>query len=580
VPRTEVMGRSESDLPGLLGLAGTSWSELTERWGREQGHPDVQEIHEEQCECQGRVISMRVAPVVRQGMFEGTVSVFRDITKDIEVDRMKSEFISMVSHELRTPMTSIKGYIDLLYSGMAGPVTDGQKRFLQTAKVNVDRLTMLVNSLLEISHFDTGKVRLSIEAVNPLQAVKEVVDDMRAAAEEKGQSLVSVIQAPVPNVRADPARLKNVLAQLVDNACKYTPEGGRITINAREVEGYVHFSVQDNGVGISPKDRTKLFSRFFRADDPQIQAYAGTGLGLVIAKSYVELHGGEMWVESELGRGSTFTFSIPLATAETEVKARLAFKTIRYRSQDRHILVIEDEVDVANEIAYQLRGQGGYRVHVATCARDALDYLAQAGHPIDLITLDLRLPDMNGLEFLSQLKKDKRHVDTPVVVVSVLAEQQEGRLDVEEYLSKPIQGERLLATIGEVLAERTKVLIVEDDKLLAEALRLALENYGFTAVVEHDGLKAVDVVRDERPGLILLDIKLPGMDGHTILRKLKATPDTREIPVIVITGSVSDVETKRQQVMEVGAAQFLTKPIQISDLVAEIQHALADERQA
>jgi CheY-like chemotaxis protein/two-component sensor histidine kinase len=520
---------------------------------------------------------MRVAPVIRQGNFEGMVAVFRDITKDVEVDRLKSEFVSMVSHELRTPMTSIKGYIDLLHSGMTGPINDTQKQFLQTVKDNTDRLTVLLNDLLEINRLDTGELNLALESVDSVDVANQVIADLAPRAAQKHHQLSITAPTVLPAVRADPVRLAQILTNLVSNAINYTPDGGRIALDAKVEGDLLHMHVIDNGIGIPVQDQDKVFSRFYRADHPLVQAHSGTGLGLFIVRSLVQLHGGEMWFETQEGHGSTFSFSLPLARAGDEVSPRREFKTISYRSADKHILVVEDDVDAANLIAHQLRSRGGYRVHVARYGRDALDYLLDSTHHVDLVTLDLRLPDIPGLEVLQQIKAHESLAFIPVVIISILSEEREShRLGARAYLSKPIEEGRLLATIDGILAETATVLVAEDDPLQAEVLQMALEDRGFQVFTEHDGREVIKQVRTHHPGLVLLDIKLPGIDGYSILSTLKSAPDTRTIPVIVITGSVSDPEKKRQQVLGLGAVELFTKPLNLENLVGEIQQALAE----
>jgi PAS domain S-box-containing protein len=416
--RSEVINRSESELPGLFELAGTSWTKLARAWGQERGGPSAEALYEERIEFEDRVISIRIAPVFRQDIFEGTVSVFRDITRDVEVERMKSEFVSMVSHELRTPMTSIKGYIDLLHNGMAGPMNDSQKRFLRTVKTNADRLTLLVNSLLDISRLDTGGVRLNLENVNPLDVITNVAAALQPKAAERDQTLVVLAKPPLPFVRADPDRVVQILTNLVDNALKYTPAGGQVTIDAREVDGTLHFSVRDNGIGIAEADQQKLFGRFFRAEAAIQSGASGAGLGLYITRSLIELHGGEIWVDSRENEGSTFTCSLPLATSADRPQAERAFKTISYRSQDRHILVVEDEDDLARQIVHHLQSLGGYRVHVSKRGRAALDYVNGNRRRIDVIALDLHLPDMDGGDLIQALRLRSASSDIPVIAIS------------------------------------------------------------------------------------------------------------------------------------------------------------------
>ncbi|MBN1936980.1 MAG: GAF domain-containing protein [Anaerolineae bacterium] len=581
-PRAEVIGRQASEMSGFYNLTGTSWTELAERWAgfsplsRSSEAPEP--AYEERFEVQHRMVSMRVAPVIRQDVFEGTVAVFRDITKDVEVDRLKSEFVSMVSHELRTPMTSIKGYIDLLYNQMAGPLTDAQKRFLQIVKGNADRLTGLVNDLLDISRIDTGRISLSVQPTSLVAVIDSVVANLMPNARNRGQQLKSLVQGPLPFVRADPARITQILTNLIANAINYTPTGGEVTVDAEMVDGMVCVHITDNGIGISEEDQKKLFTRFFRSENELVQASSGTGLGLAIARSFVELHGGKMWFESELGKGTTFSFTLPVSNVEQEVVQERTFKTISYRAEDKHILVVEDDNEFASQIADQLRSQGGYRIHIARTGLEALDYLGEKNRRVDLITLDLRLPDLNGFAVLDKIKGDKALADIPVVIVSVLQPGKDATyLGARAYLPKPIARGELLQTINRILSPESTVLLVEDDRQLSDMLREALERYGFVVLVEYNGRQGFNTARAEQPGMILLDINLPGLDGYEVLSKLKNDPETRDIPVIMVSGSTANLEDKRERVLKMGAAQFLPKPLSIDDLVLEIRNAAGQQ---
>ena len=238
----------------------------------------------------------------------------------------KSEFVSIVSHELKTPMTSIKGYTDLVMKGAAGPLTDLQSQFLNTVRANVERMSTLVGDLLEISRIETGRLKLDIKPVSMGEIVEETLRTTQRQIEEKQQALEVTVPADLPRVMGDRARLIQVMTNLISNAYKYTPNGGRIAISAQPKAnggtfGFVLCAVRDSGIGISPEDQSKLFTKFFRSGDPAVREVPGTGLGLSITKSLIELHGGEIWVESQLGRGTTFAFTVPVAPAQTAGQA-------------------------------------------------------------------------------------------------------------------------------------------------------------------------------------------------------------------------------------------------------------------
>ncbi len=234
----------------------------------------------------------------------------------------KTEFVSFVSHELKQPMTSMRGYTDLLASGAAGELSETQHSFLETIRSNVNRMNSLVSGLLDISRIESGRIRINLSDVSVEQMIEEALRTIRQQIEEKEQQLAVEVAPDLPLVRGDRERLVQILTNLVSNAYKYTPSGGRITVQAQPTgaagdgtrNGFVMCSVTDTGVGMSPQDQERLFTKYFRSEDPAVRSESGTGLGLVITKSLVELQGGEIWVESEQGQGSTFAFTIPVAS--------------------------------------------------------------------------------------------------------------------------------------------------------------------------------------------------------------------------------------------------------------------------
>jgi signal transduction histidine kinase len=249
----------------------------------------------------------------------GSVVVLRDVTREIESDRAKREFISSVSHELRTPLTSIKGYVDLLLLGAAGQLNEAQLSFLNVVKNNANRLMDLINDILEIGRIDSEKIQLNFEQVNVRNIFNDVLQTLQVQIDRKEMLVENDIDMKLPEVFADLRRLTQVVMNLVSNAIKYTFPKGQITLRAfLNPAGMLQVDVEDSGVGISAEDQKNLFRRFQRFDNPLRDEAGGTGLGLSIAKSFVELHGGEMWVISEPGQGSTFSFIIPVMQPEQD----------------------------------------------------------------------------------------------------------------------------------------------------------------------------------------------------------------------------------------------------------------------
>jgi signal transduction histidine kinase len=263
---------------------------------------------------QPRQLAVQSTPIWSDARFMGRLFSFRDVTHERELDRMKTEFVSQVSHELRTPLTAIKGFTELLLEDGGPSANDEQREYLTIVKSNVDRLVALINDLLDISRIESGKIVLNLEPVDVAALVQSVATTMQPLVERKEQTLEVHTEPDLAPARADQDRVMQVLTNLVGNAHKYTGVGGRIGVDASRQDDMVRIAVSDNGVGIPPEDIPKLFTRFFRVDSSLTRAIGGTGLGLSIAKSIVEMHGGTVSVESELGKGSVFSFTLPIDT--------------------------------------------------------------------------------------------------------------------------------------------------------------------------------------------------------------------------------------------------------------------------
>lgn len=320
IPRQQLIGKPVNQLLGVYGQFGDTWMSTINDWAKNSDQIPQGIYLADQLAIEDKHVSIHLSPVLSESNFFGTVSIFRDITKDVEVDRLKSEFVSTVSHELRTPMTSIKGYADLMLMGAAGQLTDSQIRYLKVIKSNADRLHDLVNDLLNISRIETGKTTLDLRPLDIPQIIEQTVGHLhgRIQHEEKPMAIKTEITPGLPLVNADHTRVTQILTNLVDNAFNYTPVNGQITIHARATEAHVYISISDNGIGISKENREKIFDRFFRADDEAVQKVSGTGLGLAIVRSLIEMHGGYLQVESELGKGSTFTFNLPVVIEDSD----------------------------------------------------------------------------------------------------------------------------------------------------------------------------------------------------------------------------------------------------------------------
>jgi PAS domain S-box-containing protein len=522
---------------------------------------------------QARELQLYSTPVRDEEGFLGRLFVFRDVTHEREVDRMKTEFVSLVSHELRTPLTSIKGFTEMVLDGDAGEINEEVEEYLGIVYSNAERLVALVNDLLDLSRIESGRVQLRSERVDLNEIVQAVVVTMQQKLKEKGQNLSVSIDPAATSVVGDKDKLVQVLTNYVSNAYKYTQDGGDIRLAVSKQGAFAHVAVADNGYGISPEDQERLFTRFYRVDNSMTREVGGTGLGLSIVKQLIELMGGEIGVESALGQGSTFSFTVPLE-AEA-VPAPPAGPPAEVGKPGATILVVEDDADIARLIAHHLQ-KAGYQARVAHTAEDALADMEQ--HLPDLITLDIELPGMQGDELARRLQADPLTNDIPVLILSVLVDDPSSMQFGAVALSKPIDQQELLATVGQMLRgpHAGPVLVIDDDDGVRRLLAAALEKQGFVVETAGDGESGLARASEHRPGLILLDLHMPGMDGFAVLQALKESETTADIPVIVMTGSPGPKTTARARVLALGASDFVTKPFDLNMLIEEIRVFLAN----
>jgi two-component system sensor histidine kinase/response regulator len=231
----------------------------------------------------------------------------------VELDELRAAFVSIVSHELRTPMTSIKGYVENMLDGLTGPLTDRQSYYLTRVKLNVERLTRMLNQLLDLNRIENRRVELQLAAMSMPDLAQDVVEGLQSLAQKKAIALATHTEGEVPNIQGDRDKLHQVLTNLVGNAIKFTPEGGDVRVEVTALsEGLVRVCVSDTGCGIGPHEIEKVFEKFYRGESAPQEAL-GAGLGLPITKSLVELHGGRIWVDSVLDAGSQFYFTVPIA---------------------------------------------------------------------------------------------------------------------------------------------------------------------------------------------------------------------------------------------------------------------------
>jgi signal transduction histidine kinase/DNA-binding response OmpR family regulator len=454
----------------------------------------------------------------------------------------KSQFVASMSHELRTPLNAIIGLTEMMVANAARFGTERAAEPLRRVHRAGTHLLGLINQVLDLSKIEAGKLELSPEQVNVAPLIEEVVGTARQLAEQNKNRLVVETQPNLAPLTADPMRLRQILLNLLSNACKFTKQG-EVRLSVRKIvdgHNWVEFAVADTGIGMTLEQQAKLFEEFTQADSSTARRYGGTGLGLAITRKLARMMGGDVTVTSEPGKGSVFTVRLPGAA---DAGARASSNGNRPPRTDC-VLVIDDDATARELISDQLKAEG---VPVVTAAGGLEGLkLAKELRPV-AITLDAIMPDLDGWSVLAALRQDSELAEIPVIMVTILDEHRRAvALGAAGYLSKPIDRERLHRMVGRFRApaRSTKVLVVEDDPLQRERVRGWLEGQQWTVQEAGNGQEALARLEADKPDMILLDLMMPEMDGFSVVAALQKEPGWRDIPVIVITSRDLDAEDR------------------------------------
>jgi len=506
----------------------------------------------------------------------------------------KSSFLANMSHELRTPMNAIIGYSEMLQEEAEDL---GQKGFipdLQKIHGAGKHLLGLINDILDLSKVEAGKMTLYLEEFDVAKLVDEVAATVQPLVTKNGNKLEVICPADLGVMHADVTKVRQALFNLLSNASKFTERGTiRLEVKREDVkrnpdgtaaaDSYVSrftFHVQDSGIGMTPEQMSKLFEAFSQADASTTRKFGGTGLGLAISRKFCRLMGGDITVTSEPGRGSTFTVTLPAEVSETPHPTDTQFfqkpVTASPGATGPVVLVIDDDATVRDLMQRSL-SKDGYRVEVAADGRTGLE-MAKRLKPA-VITLDVMMPSMDGWAVLTALKADPDTADIPVVMLTIVDEKNMGfALGAADYFTKPIDWQRL----GVVLQKHRKpsatqsVLLVEDDEPTREMLRRTLQKEGWQVREAANGRLGLEQLAHGVPGLILLDLMMPEVDGFGFMQELRKLPECAHVPVIVITAKDLSEDDRRRLSGEV--ARILGKDATSREqLVAEVRQFLTQQ---
>lgn len=553
------------------------------------------------------VVSLTVSPLKNaDGEIIGISKIARDITDRKKTEeqlslsserislanaelaraaRLKDEFLAGMSHELRTPLNAILGLSEALLEEIFGALSHEQREHLTTIEQSGRHLLELINDILDLSKVESGKMELEIQPIPIQQLCDSSLSFVKQQAHLKRIRLECRIDDTLTEVEVDERRIRQVLVNLLSNAVKFTLDGGGVQLQVRadSFRETVEFSVTDTGIGIAPENIGKLFQPFVQLDSSLSRRYAGTGLGLALVRRICELHGGSVTLESQEGKGSRFTITLPwnpLGQVAEDTNVESEEVAVQHLNL-QHVLVIEDSEAAANQITRYLTELGATTL-VHTLGRGAVQVALQS-QP-EVIILDILLPDRSGWEILTELKTNPITRSIPVVVISVIDERSRSiEMGAAAHLLKPITRQQLQQALFRVTASIKPsgsqptpvsasiqpdtlplVLLAEDNETNVATLNSYLQARGLQVVLARNGLEAIQMAKQHKPDLILMDIQMPEMDGLEATQRIRTEPELQGIPIIALTALAMPGD--RERCLAVGATDYLTKPVSLKHL--------------
>ena len=523
---------------------------------------------------------------------EAVMREARDLAE--RVARARSAFLANMSHEIRTPMNAVLGFVELI---LDTELSTEQRRALELVRSSSEALLMILNDILDYSKIEAEHLELESIPFDVSKVTHATASLLAVRAREKHLELLAEVSPEVPRaVRGDPTRLRQVLMNLIGNAIKFTEQGEVVvsvtTALAADDHVELRFAVRDTGIGIAPEHVGTVFKEFTQADATMTRRYGGTGLGLAISQRLVRLMGGEIEVQSEVGTGSEFSFTLAFL-AETAPMSRL---TAIAALGGRRVLVVDDN-QTNRRILHEMLAGEGIKVDDVATAAEGLEALRRAERkraPYHLAILDVQMPDMDGFQMASVVRGEPTLASTRLLMLTSAGQRGDGErcreLGIRGYLTKPISRADLLEALGTVLAASPeeagtpevvtrhtiaesraslRVLLAEDNPVNQQVAVAMLVKRGHEVHVTSNGREAVDAVRERDYDVVLMDIQMPEMDGFEATHAIRALPQGKDLPIIGLTAHALSGE--RERCLSHGMTDYLAKPFKGHELFALVE---------